>query len=59
MTVVAVASVARAGFDGVLVIEGARYGLRPLELAQGPLYLVMVGAFGVLVGTWSQRAYPP
>jgi hypothetical protein len=52
------AAVARAGFDGVLVIEGERYGLRPLELAQGPLYLVMVGAFGVLVGTWSRRAYP-
>jgi len=55
---VALAAIARAGFDGVLVIEGERYGLRPLELTQGPLYLVMVGAFGVLVGTWSRHVYP-
>jgi len=55
---IAIATVAQAGFDGALVIEGERYALRLLELAQGPLYLVFAGAFGVLIGSWSRRAYP-
>jgi hypothetical protein len=52
-----VATVVLAGFDGALVVEGERYALRPLELAQGPVYLVMVGALGVLVGSWTRHAY--
>jgi len=55
---IVVAAVVLAGFDGALVVEGERYALRPLELAQGPVYLVMVGALGVLVGSWTRRAYP-
>lgn len=54
----AVMTVVLAGVDGVVVIEGEPYALRPLELAQGPLYLMMVGAFGVLVGSWARRTYP-
>lgn len=55
---VAVATVALGGPDGQLVVEGERYRLRPLELAQGPLFLAMVGALGVLVGSWTRRVYP-
>lgn len=52
------ATVVLSGLDGVLVIDGRRYALRPLEVVQGPLLLVLVGACGVLVGTWTRRAYP-
>ena len=55
---VGVATVALAGLDGELVVERERYQLRPLELAQGPLFLAMAGALGVLVGSWTRRAYP-
>jgi len=55
---IAVMTVVLAGFDGVVTIAGEPYTLRPLELAQGPLYLMMVGAFGLLVGSWARRAYP-
>lgn len=53
-----IASLALAGLDGVLVIDGQRYALRPLELVQGPLYIVFAGTLGVLVGRWTRRAYP-
>ena len=55
---IVVAAIVLAGPDGALAVAGKAYTLRPLELAQGPLYLVMVGAFGVLVGSWSRRGYP-
>ena len=55
---IAVATVAVAGLDGAITIEGQPYALRPLELAQGPLYLVLAGAVGVLIGSWSRSAYP-
>ena len=55
---VAVATVALGGLDGELVVGRERYRLRPLELAQGPLFLTMLGALGVLVGSWTRRAYP-
>jgi len=55
---IAIATIALAGADGALALEGERYGLRPLELAQGPLYLAFAGAFGVLIGCWTRRAYP-
>jgi len=55
---IAVATVAVAGLDGAITIEGQPYALRPLELAQGPLYLVLAGAVGVLIGCWSRSAYP-
>ncbi len=52
-----IAAVALAGPDGVLVIDGQRYALRPLELVQGPLYIVFAGTLGVLVGRWTRRAF--
>lgn len=55
---IAVATVALAGLDGALVVEGERYQLRPLELAQGPLFLAMLGALGVFLGSWTRRVYP-
>ena len=55
---IAAMTVLVAGVDGVVTIEGEPYALRPLELAQGPLYLMMVGAFGILVGSWARRTYP-
>ena len=55
---IAVAALVQAGFDGTLVVEGERYTLRPLELAQGPIYLLLAGTLGVLVGTWTGRIYP-
>lgn len=58
MVLTGFATVVLSGLDGVLVVDGQRYALRPLELAQGPLLLVLAGACGVLVGTWTRRAYP-
>jgi hypothetical protein len=45
------------GSDGAVVDAGRRYAVSPLELAQGPLYLVLAGAFGVLVGSWTRHVY--
>lgn len=55
---IAVATAAIAGPDLALTVEGERYALRPLELLQGPAYVLFVGAMGVLVGVWSRRTYP-
>ena len=52
-----VAALVLAGFDGVLFFDGERYALRPLELVQGPLYIVFAGTLGVLVGRWTRRTY--
>lgn len=57
-TLIAVATLARAGADGALIVDGERYPLRPLELAQGPIFVVLAGVLGVLVATWSKRVYP-
>jgi len=54
----AVATVAIAGSDLLLVVDAGRYRLQPWELAQGPLYVVTIAAFGVLAGTWTSHAYP-
>lgn len=53
-----IAALGLAGLDGVLVIDGQRYALRPVELVQGPLYIVFAGTLGVLVGRWTRRTYP-
>lgn len=53
-----IAALVLAGPDGGLVIDGQRYALRPLELVQGPLYVVFAGTLGVLVGRWTRRTYP-
>lgn len=55
---VAVAAVAIAGPDLVDASDGERYSLLRLELLQAPAYLLFVGALGVLVGSWTRRAYP-
>jgi len=55
--VTAAGAFALTGFDGAFELKGERYAVRPLELAQGPLYLAMMGALGVLVGAWSRHAY--
>jgi hypothetical protein len=52
---VTVATLAFAGMDGGLTVQGTRYYLRPLELLQGPLYVVLAGALGVLLGTWTRH----
>lgn len=57
-SLIAVATLARAGTDGALIVDGERYALRPLELAQGPIFVVLAGVLGVLVATWSKRVYP-
>ena len=54
---IAVATVLLVGLDGALVDAGRRYAVSPLELAQGPLYLVLAAAFGVLVGSWTRHVY--
>lgn len=46
-----------AGIDGTLVMGGQRYTLSWVDVAQGPLYLVLAGAFGVLVGSWTRHVY--
>lgn len=43
------------GLDGEIVIHDEGAAVRPLELAHGPLYLMLGGALGVLVGSWTQR----
>jgi len=53
-----VAAIVMAGTDAVLVFEDARYGLRPLELAQGAVFIALTGTLGVLVGSGTKRAYP-
>ncbi len=47
-----------AGTDLAVVINDERYGLRPLELLQGPAYLLFAGALGVAIGSWTRRVYP-
>ena len=55
---IAVAALLEAGVDGAVVVGGERYALRPLELAQGPVHLVLAGTLGVLVASWTRHAYP-
>jgi hypothetical protein len=54
---IAVATIALAGPDGTINMAGQRYTLHPLDLVQGPLYLVLAGAFGILVGSWTRHVY--
>jgi len=54
---IAVAALVLVGLDGALVDGGQRYTVPPLALAQGPLYLVLAGALGVLAGSWTRHVY--
>jgi len=55
---IAVAAITIAGPDLTLDSGDHHRPLRPLELAQGPVYLMFVGCLGVFVGSWTKRAYP-
>jgi ABC-2 type transport system ATP-binding protein len=67
IALIAIATLAGAGFDGVVTIVPARHAGQPLpsrsytlqliELGQGPLYLVAAGVLGVLVGAWTRRVF--
>jgi hypothetical protein len=54
---IAAAALVLVGVDGTLVGAHARYVLDPGDLAQGPLYLVLAGALGVLAGSWTRHVY--
>ena len=54
---IAVATLVLLGPDGELTEGGERYSVRALELLQGPLYVVMAGALGVLLGVWTRHVY--
>jgi hypothetical protein len=45
------------GPDGTLAVSGEPYTLRLLDIAQGPLYLMLAGAFSALVGSWTRHVY--
>lgn len=51
------ALVTDVNLNGPLVAEDERFTVQPLELAQGPLYLVLAGALGVLLGSWTRHVY--
>lgn len=64
---IAIAVLILAGPDGVVAIEPTHhpgqtlpprtYGLQPIELAQGPMYLMTAGLLGVLAGTWTRHVF--
>jgi len=43
--------------NGPIVDENQRYEVQVLELFQGPLYLVLAGTVGVLLGSWTRHVY--
>ncbi len=54
---IAVSALVLAGPDLALTAGDQRYSVRPLELLQGPAYVVMAGALGVLLGSWTRHVY--
>lgn len=54
---VAVAALAFLGPDLAHDVLGTRVHARPFELVQGPLYLVLAGVLGVLLGTWTRHVW--
>lgn len=54
---IGVSTLVLVGVDGALSTDGMRLSVRPVELLQGPLYVVMAGSLGVLLGSWSSRVY--
>jgi hypothetical protein len=55
LAVILVATVVLLGPDRALTEHGMHFSVRPIELLQGPLYVVMAGALGVLLGTWTRH----
>jgi hypothetical protein len=51
VALITVSTLVLVGVDGALSTRGMRFSVRPVELLQGPLYVVMAGALGVLLGT--------
>jgi hypothetical protein len=51
------ALVTDVNLNGPLVDEDRRFTVQALELVQGPLYLVLAGAFGVLLASWTRRVH--
>ena len=65
-TLIALGTLLLVGLDGALVTdvvngpfvdENQRYEVQVLELFQGPLYLVLAGTVGVLLGSWTRHVY--
>ena len=60
---IALGTLLLVGLDGALVTEvvngpsNQRYEVQVLELFQGPLYLVLAGTIGVLLGSWTRHVY--
>ena len=52
---VALAVVALEGLDGQIIVRDQLPEVRLLELAHAPLYLMVGGTLGVLIGSWTQR----
>ncbi len=67
MAMILVATLLLVGTDGSLVTdvnlngpavdENRRFSVQAIELVQGPLYLVLAGALGVLLGSFTRRVY--
>jgi hypothetical protein len=67
MAMILVATLLLVGTDGSLVTdvnlngpfvdENRQFSVQALELVQGPLYLVLAGALGVLLGSFTRRVY--
>ncbi len=58
LALVAVSTLVFLGVDGAVSVGGRRYTTLPLDLLQGPLYVVFAGVLGVLAGTWTRHVYP-
>jgi len=64
---IAIVALFTAGVDGVVVIDPVQhpgqslpertYALAPVELAQGPVYLMLAGVLGVLLGSWTRHVF--
>lgn len=60
---IALGTLLLVGLDGALVTDvvngpsNQRYEVQLLELFQGPLYLVLAGTVGVLLGSWTRHVY--
>lgn len=63
VVLIALATLLLVGLDGALVTdvvngpENQRFEVQVLELLQGPLYLVLAGTVGVLLGGWTRHVY--
>lgn len=54
---VGIATLLLLGPDGGHEVLGTRVAVTPGELAQGPLYVVLAGVLGVLLGSWTRHVW--